>query len=338
MSVYDTASAHGTMQAPPSRVYHCRFLDNPQAPVNPACRNAIALGGEQAVYDWNEVSAPHAAGNHRAVIPDGKLCSAGRAKYRGFDQPRPDWPATHLTAGASYDFRLEGSASHAGTVDLFITRDGYDPTVALRWDDLEEAPFLTMRADHAGGAYRKTGMVPPGKSGRHIIYAIWQRRDSPEAFYACSDVLFDGTSGPRATLRPGLRPGVTPPPAPAARPTVAPSVTPSVVPTAAPTVHPTATPWQPDTGYAAGATVSFGGRAYTARQAHTSQVGWEPPNVPALWLAAAEQGESARWQPQVAYAPGDHVTHGETVYMCRQADVAQPGWEPPTTPALWQPM
>ncbi|MEE1782190.1 LPXTG cell wall anchor domain-containing protein [Streptomyces sp. SP17BM10] len=26
-----------------------------------------------------------------------------------------------------------------------------------------------------------------------LIYVIWQRSDSPEAFYACSDVVFDGT-------------------------------------------------------------------------------------------------------------------------------------------------
>ncbi len=31
---------------------------------------------------------------------------------------------------------------------------------------------------------------PSGKSGRHIIYSIWQRSDSPEAFYNCVDVNF----------------------------------------------------------------------------------------------------------------------------------------------------
>ncbi|MBM7865141.1 hypothetical protein JOD27_008998, partial [Lentzea nigeriaca] len=30
------------------------------------------------------------------------------------------------------------------------------------------------------------------KSGRHIIYSLWQRSDSPEAFYSCSDVQFGG--------------------------------------------------------------------------------------------------------------------------------------------------
>jgi predicted carbohydrate-binding protein with CBM5 and CBM33 domain len=42
--------------------------------------------------------------------------------------------------------------------------------------------------------------------------------------------------------------------------------------------------WVPNTSYSVGASVTYGGLAYTCRQAHTSLLGWEPPNVPALWL------------------------------------------------------
>jgi hypothetical protein len=41
--------------------------------------------------------------------------------------------------------------------------------------------------------------------------------------------------------------------------------------------------WAPNTAYAVGAHVIFQGLEYKCLQAHTSQVGWEPPNVPALW-------------------------------------------------------
>ncbi|NRQ37441.1 S1 family peptidase [Nonomuraea sp. NN258] len=41
--------------------------------------------------------------------------------------------------------------------------------------------------------------------------------------------------------------------------------------------------WAANTAYAAGATVTYGGATYRCLQGHTSQVGWEPPNVPALW-------------------------------------------------------
>ena len=41
--------------------------------------------------------------------------------------------------------------------------------------------------------------------------------------------------------------------------------------------------WAPNTAYAIGAQVTYQGAVYKCIQAHTSQVGWEPPNVPALW-------------------------------------------------------
>jgi len=41
--------------------------------------------------------------------------------------------------------------------------------------------------------------------------------------------------------------------------------------------------WAPNTAYAVNALVTYQGPTYKCLQAHTSQVGWEPPNVPALW-------------------------------------------------------
>ena len=41
--------------------------------------------------------------------------------------------------------------------------------------------------------------------------------------------------------------------------------------------------WAPNTAYAVGALVMYQGVEYRCIQAHTSEVGWEPPNVPALW-------------------------------------------------------
>jgi chitinase len=42
--------------------------------------------------------------------------------------------------------------------------------------------------------------------------------------------------------------------------------------------------WAPNVVYAVGDTVTYGGQTYQCRQAHTSLIGWEPPNVLALWL------------------------------------------------------
>ncbi|MBA9006664.1 MULTISPECIES: lytic polysaccharide monooxygenase auxiliary activity family 9 protein [Thermomonospora] len=186
------ALAHGSMQNPASRSFTCR-QENPESPTSAACKAAVALGGTQAIYDWHEVNIADAAGRHRQIIPDGKLCSAGRDKYKGLDLARADWPATRLTAGARHEFRYKATAPHRGSFELYVTRDGYDPTKPLRWADLEDRPFLTVTDPAlAGGSYTFTGTLPRGKSGRHLIYAIWQRSDSPEAFYSCSDVDFTG--------------------------------------------------------------------------------------------------------------------------------------------------
>jgi chitinase len=41
--------------------------------------------------------------------------------------------------------------------------------------------------------------------------------------------------------------------------------------------------WAPNTAYAVNQQVTHTGNTYRCLQAHTSLVGWEPPNVPALW-------------------------------------------------------
>src|SRR5689334_11676792 len=48
------ALAHGSFQSPISRVYNC-YLEGPEHPISAACQAAIALGGTQAMYDWNGV-------------------------------------------------------------------------------------------------------------------------------------------------------------------------------------------------------------------------------------------------------------------------------------------
>ncbi len=48
--------------------------------------------------------------------------------------------------------------------------------------------------------------------------------------------------------------------------------------------------WQLDTYYAVGAPVIYDGVEYRCIQAHTTVVGWEPPNTPALWRPVSGDG------------------------------------------------
>jgi chitin-binding protein len=185
------AAAHGSLTDPAGRVAACH-AEGPENPRSAACKALVAAGGTQPLYDWNEVNIGDTAGRHREIIPDGKLCSAGRDKYRGLDLPRADWPATPVSAGER-TFRYRATAPHRGSFELYITREGYDPTQPLTWSDLEPEPFAEVTDPVLrDGSHVFSGTVPQ-RSGRHLVYGVWQRSDSPEAFCTCSDVTFGGS-------------------------------------------------------------------------------------------------------------------------------------------------
>ncbi|CAL9550466.1 GlcNAc-binding protein A [Actinosynnema sp. ALI-1.44] len=194
------AVAHGSMTFPASRTYAC-YEDGRIGggggdlnPTNPACQAAVAIGGKQPLWDWYGNLISNAAGRHREIIADGDLCGP-TTKYDAYNLGRDDWPTTTLRAGSQITIRYNAWAPHPGTWDQYVTRDGYDPRQPLRWSDLEPAPFNSITNPVAVGGEYKWNATLPNKSGRHVIYSIWQRNDSPEAFYSCSDVVFEGGSG-----------------------------------------------------------------------------------------------------------------------------------------------
>jgi len=50
----------------------------------------------------------------------------------------------------------------------------------------------------------------------------------------------------------------------------------------------------------------------------------------------SQTGTSPAWVANHAYAVGALVTYQGHTYKCLQAHTSQVGWEPATTPALWQ--
>jgi chitinase len=59
------------------------------------------------------------------------------------------------------------------------------------------------------------------------------------------------------------------------------------------TSHAQCAAWAPNVAYAVNAQVTYGGAGYRCQQAHTSQVGWEPPAAPSLWVPQACTGGTA---------------------------------------------
>lgn len=87
--------------------------------------------------------------------------------------------------------------------------------------------------------------------------------------------------------------------------------------------------WQADTAYATDNVVEYGERLWLIVQPHTSQAGWEPPNVGALWRTAHEPGTIPAWVAPTgahdAYQLGDRVTHNGQTW---ESTVANNVWEP----------
>lgn len=191
------ASAHGSVQDPPSRVYQCRFL----TPDNDMCKQAWGANS-QALYDWNEVNQGAAGGNHQPLLPDGQLCSGGRDKYAAFNTASNKWPVTNLKpdADGKYTLKWYATAPHETSYyKVYITKEGFDVNAApLKWSDLE---LVGQTGPSARETYPTMKMPLPKRNSHSIMFSIWQRSDSTEAFYACNDVTVnkDGSPDPTPT-------------------------------------------------------------------------------------------------------------------------------------------
>jgi chitinase len=191
IGVNQSATAHGTITEPASRVYNC-YLENPENPQSDACKAAVESSGAQVFYDWNGVRQGNANDNHRTVVSDGELCSGGDPSYfGGLDLARNDWVAVDVTSG-DYTFNWSNTAPHATAyVDYYITQESYDINSPLYWDNLE---FICRNGATGPETSSSHTCSLPERTGKHIVYSIWQRSDSPEAFYACVDVSYGGSS------------------------------------------------------------------------------------------------------------------------------------------------
>ncbi|MGY4644048.1 lytic polysaccharide monooxygenase [Cellulomonas sp. URHB0016] len=283
------AEAHGGLTFPQTRTYAC-YQDGlaggaaaGQAgnvlPTNQRCKDALAVSN-YPFYNWFGDLRSFAAGQHHD-IPDGKLCGPD-TKFDSFNTNASGWPTTTLQSGSTITFQYAAVVPHPGSFTQYITKDGWDQTKSLGWDDLEPAYFDKVlnppirQGGPAGPEYYWSAKLP-NKSGRHIIYSIWERTDSPEAFYNCADVTFTGGS-------------VTPTPTPTATATPTPTPTPTTTsePTPTPTrtgptpdVTPPTTPGKPVLASAGGSTASltweastdlYGIAKYQVRDATTNAV------------------------------------------------------------------
>lgn len=189
-------SAHGYVSSPKARVIMCKE-NNIENPTHPACIAAKAAGNV-GFYAPQSIAIGGVRDNHQAVIPDGKLCSAGVGGYAGLDLARNDWPATQVQAGFR-EFVWTNTAQHRSMYfRYYITKQGYNPNQPLKWSDLEQIHQSSPTGQEAVSRHQVN--LPP-RTGRHVVYGIWQRdyADAPEGFYQCIDVVY-GNEPPNSSV------------------------------------------------------------------------------------------------------------------------------------------
>lgn len=190
------ANAHGSATDPPSRNYGCldRWGDdhlNPDmATEDPMCWQAWQAN-PNTMWNWNGLFREGVNGNHMAAIPDGQLCSAGRTqggRYASLDTVG-EWKA--VTKDNEFSVNVYDQARHgADYYKVYITEQGFDPTTeALGWGDLE---LVTEVGQHPPAENTQIPVDAGSRTGRHIVYTIWQASHLDQSYYFCSDVVFTG--------------------------------------------------------------------------------------------------------------------------------------------------
>ena len=224
-------NSHGALSYPPSRQWICSGGPWPNNGVLWNGYNGLDIcqpsvhephNINHVISEWSGVNqSPNGRTNTVAYQNDPKqahvaimgnipknssICSANKPLYSALDNPHwmedqgeGVYPAS-IQPG-THTFEYSASVIHKyyslGYIDLYITKNGWGGEVngkKLKWDDLEDAPFCRKTGDVNGMTNKESfDCDVPERNGKHIIYVVWQRADSDEAFYSCSDVVFGGT-------------------------------------------------------------------------------------------------------------------------------------------------
>jgi chitin-binding protein len=123
------------------------------------------------------------------VVPDGQLCSGGRTeggRYNSLDSPGA-WKMQDV--GSNFTIKLHDQASHgADYLLVYVTKQGFNATTQpLKWSDLE---LVKRTGRYAPSQNYLVDVSASGRSGRHIVYTIWQASHMDQTYFICSDVNF----------------------------------------------------------------------------------------------------------------------------------------------------
>ncbi|MFH8792401.1 lytic polysaccharide monooxygenase [Streptomyces sp. NPDC017941] len=175
------ASSHGYTDLPASRQINCA--------------KGVVQGCGSIQYEPQSVEGPK--GFPASGPADGKICSAGVAGFNALNGAKAPnggaWPTTKVSGGQNYSFRWQFTARHRTTnFAYYITKPGWNESQPITRASLEPQPFFNVPygGQQPPATLSHSGTIPGGRSGHHVIVAVWNVHDTANAFYACSDVQY----------------------------------------------------------------------------------------------------------------------------------------------------
>ncbi|GGQ44469.1 lytic polysaccharide monooxygenase [Couchioplanes azureus] len=245
LAVTSPALAHGYVSEPPSR-------------------QALCASG--AVKDCGPIQfEPQSVEGPKGL----RSCDGGLSQFSVLADESRNWPAKAV--GKTVSFSWVMTARHrTSNWEYFV---GGKKVATVDGGNQQPDAVVTHNVDLSNF------------QGRQTVLAVWNIGDTGNAFYNCVDLNVGGGASDTP------KPTPTTPPAP-------PSTTPTTPPTTAPTTGAPATTaptssapggaqgaWAAGVAYKIGDEVTFDGKKYKCRQAHSSIRSWEPSVfTQALWL------------------------------------------------------
>ena len=127
------------------------------------------------------------------------ICAGGRDIYKVLESeawqdrknhdkayPQRLWPGNR-------NFVYAVSKTHRtgpnGYIDVYITKPRWNTDQKITWNDIQEKPFCHfVPKNNLKKPFQNFPCKVPKTYGHHVLFTVWQRQDSEEAFYGCSDI------------------------------------------------------------------------------------------------------------------------------------------------------
>ncbi|WP_315794515.1 lytic polysaccharide monooxygenase [Paenibacillus sp. BIC5C1] len=173
------ALSHGYVEGPASRAALCA------SGVNQDCGSIV--------YEPQSLEAPK--GFPAAGPTDGHIASANGVFPKLDEQSATRWSKVNMSSGTN-TFTWKLTANHStASWKYYITKPNWNPNAPLSRDSFDLTPFCSVPYNGSQPPFSYTNSCNvPERSGYHVILAVWEVADTPNAFYNVIDVNFSGTN------------------------------------------------------------------------------------------------------------------------------------------------